>query len=364
MGNSNKKMKVAVGLSGGVDSSVAAALLVEKGFEIFGITMEIYDGSLIIQESNKHACYGPGEEEDVAVAASVCRKLNIPFHTVDLKSEYQSHVLEYFRSEYRLGRTPNPCVRCNQMLKFGFMLEKAKKAGLEFDYFATGHYARTTDVDGITVLKKAIDLSKDQTYFIHGLTSDQLANCMFPLGEYTKPEVRKIAASLGLETADRMESQDFVSGGDYSILFADGDQKPGDIVDQSGMVLGRHDGIVHYTIGQRRGLGIASDRPLYVVKIDAEKNRIVVSDRDDIFNEGLVATDWTLRPGFKSDFPFQAMAKIRLTHKETEATVNTMENDRLKVLFETPQMSVTPGQSIVFYIDDMVVGGGIIEMPL
>ena len=364
MGSDKIRKKVAVGLSGGVDSSVAAALLVEQGYDVFGLTMEIYDGSLIIQESAKHACYGPGEEEDVAMAEAVCRKLNIPYHTVDLKSEYQSRVLDYVRSEYRLGRTPNPCVRCNQMLKFGFMLERAKEAGLTFDYFATGHYARIVEIDGHTYLKRAVDLSKDQTYFIHGLSSDQLACCLFPLGGITKPEVRKIASSMGLVTANRTESQDFVSGGDYSILFERDDNRPGDIVDQNGKVLGQHKGIVHYTIGQRRGLGIASDHPLYVVRIDTAKNHIVVSDRGDIFAEGLIATDYQLNSGFKPAYPFQAKVKIRLAHQEAEAEIFKLEDKRLKMLFKEPQMSVTPGQSVVIYQDDLVVGGGIIDKHL
>ena len=364
MGNSHNKIKVAVGLSGGVDSSVAAALLVEQGYDVFGLTMEIYDGSVLIQEGSKHACYGPGEEDDVAMASSVCEKLKIPYHTVDLKSEYRSHVLDYFRNEYLNGRTPNPCVRCNKELKFGFMLDRAREAGLVFDYLATGHYARIDEVDGHFYLKKAVDLSKDQTYFIHGLSPEQLSRCFFPLGDFTKTEVRKMAASLGLATANRVESQDFVSGGDYSILFNDSDQKPGDIVDQNGKVLGQHEGIVHYTIGQRRGLGIASDQPLYVTKIDASKNQIVVSEKSDIFADGLIATDCQLNPGLKPEFPFQALVKIRLTHTETEAQINRLENNRLKITFDTPQMSVTPGQSVVFYSDDRVIGCGIIEQPI
>jgi len=364
MGNSHNKIKVAVGLSGGVDSSVAAALLVEQGYDVFGLTMEIYDGSVLIEEGIKHACYGPGEEDDVAMASSVCKSLKIPYHTVDLKAEYRSHVLDYFRSEYLLGRTPNPCVRCNQELKFGFMLDRAREAGLVFDYFATGHYARIDEVDGHFYLKKAVDLSKDQTYFIHGLSPEQLSRCLFPLGDFKKPEVRKIAASLDLETAHRIESQDFVSGGDYSILFNDSDQKPGDIVDQKGELLGKHEGIIHYTIGQRRGLGIASSQPLYVIKIDAAKNQIVVSEKSDIFADGLIATDCQMNPGLKPKFPFQAMVKIRLTHTETEAQIDKLENGRLKMMFDTPQMSVTPGQSVVLYHDDRVVGGGIIEKPI
>lgn len=346
-------------MSGGVDSSVAAALLQKEGYNIFGLTMEIYDGSLALEESAKHACFGPGEKEDVASAATVCKKLHIPFHTIDLRQEYKSHVINYFRQEYLEGRTPNPCVVCNQRLKFGFLLQKAQKAGLDFEYFATGHYAQIAESGNRFLLKKAADRTKDQTYFLYGLNPEQLSRTLFPVGGHTKEQIRKIARSLGLGSADRMESQDFIDGGDYSLLFHKEEIKKGDIVDEDGRVLGQHRGIIYYTIGQRRGLGIASHSPLYISKIDAAKNRIVVSHRENM-SKGLLATDVNFIAVDRIDRPFEIKAKIRLKHKAADATVFPPEGEKIRVLFKEPQMSVTPGQSAVLYTDDMVLGGGII----
>jgi len=357
-------IKVAVGLSGGVDSSIAAALLKEKGYDVIGITMKTFDASMPVTDSAKHSCYGPGEEEDVKAAAAVCKKFGIPFHVIDLKEEFRNHVIDYFRREYLAGRTPNPCVVCNHRLKFGFLLEKTKEAGVDFQLFATGHYAQILESGGRFLLKRAADLSKDQTYFLYTLTPDQLSHTLFPVGEYTKRQVRELARSLGLETADRPESQDFVSGTDYSSLFYEEEVKEGDIVDEKGNTLGKHRGIIHYTVGQRRGLGIASDRPLYVLKIDAQNNRIVVSDRENLFSEGLVAANLNLIAVERLDRPYKVKAKIRLKHKEADATVFPHEKNKAKILFDDPQMSVTPGQSAVFYSDDIVFGGGIIEQAL
>ncbi len=360
----NNKIKVAVGLSGGVDSSVAAALLQKQDYAVCGITMEIYDDTLGVDESAKHACYGPGEKEDVESAAAICRKLKIPFHTIDLRQEYQNHVIQYFRNEYLGGKTPNPCVVCNQKLKFGFLLEKARQAGLEIDYFATGHYARIEKAGGRFLLKRAADGSKDQTYFLYGLTQQQLARTLLPLGDHAKQQVREIARSLGLQTADREESQDFIDGGDYSILFAENEIKAGDIVDEAGQVLGKHRGIIHYTIGQRRGLGIASDRPLYVRRIDAAHNRIIVSEQEYL-SKGLVATDLNLISVDRIEKPLNdVQVKIRLRHKAAEATVYPPEGNQTQILFNDPQMSVTPGQSAVIYAGDTVLGGGIISAAL
>ena len=361
---SNDRAKVAVGMSGGVDSSVAAALLKNKGYDVIGITMEIFDGSVAVKESHKHACYGPGEKEDVDKAASVCQQIGIPFHVIDLKKEYRNHVLDYFRDEYLKGRTPNPCVVCNKKLKFGFLLEKAKEAGIIFEAFATGHYAEIAESGGRHLLKKAVDLSKDQTYFLYTLTSEELSRTLFPLGGFTKKQVRETAQSLGLETAEEPESQDFIAGGDYASLFTEEEVKEGDIVDDKGNHLGKHRGIIHYTIGQRRGLGVAAPQPLYVVKIDAENNRVVVSDRKQVFSEGLIATDLNLITVERLDKPHKIKSKIRLNHKETAATIFPHEKDMARVLFDEPQMSVTPGQSVVLYEDNFVFGGGIIEQAL
>jgi tRNA-specific 2-thiouridylase len=358
-----KKLKVAVGLSGGVDSSVAAALLCQQDYEVYGITMEIYDGSVQLDESAKHACYGPGEKEDVESAAAICEKLKIPFQAIDLRQEYKTHVIDYFRNEYLEGKTPNPCVVCNQKLKFGFLLEKARQAGCDFDYFATGHYARIVKSGNRFLLKRATDRLKDQTYFLYGLMPQQLARSLFPVGDHTKQQVREMARALGLETADREESQDFIDGGDYSILFSEDEINAGEIVDENGRVLGEHRGIIHYTIGQRRGLGIASHQPLYVSQIDAANNRIVVSPHEHR-SKGLVATDLNLIAVDRIERPLDVQVKIRLRHKETAATVYPAVGDQTRILFEKPQMSVTPGQSAVIYAEDTVLGGGIITAAL
>ena len=360
----NNRLKVAVGMSGGVDSSVAAALLQEKGYDVVGITMEIFDGPISQKENELHACYGPGEKEDVQAADSVCKKLDIPFYAIDLRKEYKNHVIDYFRKEYLSGRTPNPCIVCNQKLKFSFLLEKAKEAGIEFGFFATGHYAQIVKSKSSYLLKKAADLSKDQTYFLYRLTPEQLSHTLFPLGIYTKQKVRELARSFGLETADRSESQDFIAGGDYSLFFNTEEVREGDIVDEKGNVLGNHRGIIYYTVGQRRGLGIASPKPLYVLKIDSENNRIVVGDKENLLSIGLIATELNLIGIEKLNHSYEVKTKIRLKHKECDATLFPHEKDKAKILFTEPQKSVAPGQSVVFYKNDIVMGGGIIEQAL
>ncbi len=359
-----RNVKVAVGLSGGVDSSIAAALLKEAGHEVIGVSMLTFDNSMPVTESERHACYGPGEEEDVKSAASVCLKLGIPFHAIDLREEFRNHVINYFRREYLEGRTPNPCIVCNHKLKFGFLLEKTKGMGIDFDFFATGHYAQIAESEGRFLLKRAADLSKDQTYFLYALTQEQLSHTLFPLGGYTKPKVREMARALGLETANRPESQDFISGMNYASLFCEEEVKEGDIVDEAGKTLGTHRGIIHYTVGQRKGLGISSSRPLYVLKIDAQRNRIVVSDRKNLFSDGLIAADLNLIAVDQLEKPHKVKAKIRLQHKESAATLFPHENKRAKIVFDKPQMSVSPGQAAVFYSDDIVFGGGVIEEAL
>ena len=361
---SGSRKTVMVGLSGGVDSSVAAYLLKEQGYVVVGATMEIFNAALPFHASGKDACYGPGEKEDVASAASVCRRLKIPFHTIDLKEEYQSFVLDYFRREYLDGRTPNPCIVCNQKVKFGFLLEKASAAGIRFDAFATGHYARVQKSGAHYLLKKAVDALKDQTYFLYGLSQKQLSRTLFPLGELRKQEVREIAFSIGLDTAGRAESQDFIAGGDYSPLFKPGEIRPGDIVDETGKVLGRHPGIVYYTVGQRRGLGIASRHRLFVRQIDPDNNRIVVSEKEQLYAKRLIAAQLNLIGMEKLEESCRVTAKIRLRHPGAEATVYPHGNDTIELAFDRPQESVTPGQSVVFYRDDLVLGGGVIQQAL
>ncbi|MFH1953032.1 MAG: tRNA 2-thiouridine(34) synthase MnmA [Pseudomonadota bacterium] len=359
-----KKAKVVVGLSGGVDSSLAAAILKQEGYDVVGTTMMIFDGSPAVKKSEKHGCYGPGEKEDVEMADSVCKKLGIPLHVVDLRKEYGRYVLDYFRREYLAGKTPNPCIVCNQVVKFGFLLEKVRQAGIYFDYFATGHYAQIERSKERFFLKRAIDVSKDQTYFLYTLSQEQLSRTLFPVGGYTKKTVREMARFLGLETAARPESQDFVSSGGYTSLFSDQVVKEGDIVDVDGNILGRHRGIIYYTVGQRRGLGISSERPFYVTKLEAQGNRVVVGEREGLFSDSLTTTNLNLIAIDRLDRPYKVKAKIRLKHKEADATVFPLRHGRAKIVFNRPQMSVTPGQSAVLYSGDMVFGGGIIERAI
>lgn len=359
-----KRKKVAVGLSGGVDSSVAAVLLKEEGYEVIGLSMAIFDGPEDMVRPERDSCYGPNEKEDIERAAAVCEKLGVPFHAIDLKKEYTRHVINYFRNEYLAGRTPNPCIVCNAKLKFGFLLEKARNAGIEFDLFATGHYARMEASGDRILLKKAKDLSKDQSYFLYALTPQQLSQTLFPLGPYKKAQVRSMARSFGLETADRPESQDFMACGDYSHLFKKEELKEGDIVDGQDHIIGRHRGIIHYTVGQRRGLRLSSISPLYVRTIDAKRNRIIVSPKEDLWTDTLIAADVNFVHTGRLERPFRVKARIRLKHKEAPATIHPYENNRVKVQFEERQLAVTPGQSVVFYSEDVVLGGGVIEKAL
>ena len=356
--------RIAVGMSGGVDSSVAAALLKDEGHEVVGIAMEIFDGSPMAIPGQKHGCYGPDEKEDMELAGAVCKRLGIPFHVMDLREEYRKHVLEYFRREYLAGRTPNPCVTCNRKIKFGFLLEKARQAGIDFSMFATGHYARIVRAGPFPFLAKAVDHAKDQSYFLYALKPEQLAETQFPLGGLTKVKVRQIAREKGLDTADRAESQDFMGDGDYEGLFEAGEMQGGDIVDEAGNLLGTHDGIIRYTIGQRRGLGIAAPKPLYVMNIEPERNRLVVGEKERLFSEGLVATGVNLTGVKMQELPFRAKVRIRLKHDPAGSTLYPNGENSVKVVFDKPQVAVTPGQAAVFYLGDMVLGGGIIDTAI
>jgi tRNA-specific 2-thiouridylase len=375
------KRKVAVGLSGGVDSAVAAALLLEKGHEVLGITMKIWSGAISVPESAKQACYGPDEAEDVAACETLCSSLGIRYLAIDLTKEYEELVLDYFRREYRAGRTPNPCVICNSELKFGFLIEKAQALGLEFELFATGHYARISgDARGNPRLRAALDASKDQSYFLYRLGPDLLSRVLFPLGELSKAEVRDIARRHGLDAAEKPESQDFIAGGDYSPLFAAMPPEEGEIVDIEGRVLGRHRGLPYYTIGQRRGLGIGAGgsagaatgaepggnaEALYVIALDPERNRVIVGPSHGLFADGLIASDFRL---YSPDFgpsPRRGFAKIRRNHRPAACTFSPGEAGACTLRFDESQRALAPGQSVVVYDEaGFVQGGGIIESAI
>ena len=382
----NNKIRIAVGLSGGVDSAVAAALLVEQGYEVLGVTMKIWSGSVTLPAGAKQACYGPDEAEDVAACERLCSQLGIEYLSFDLTKEYEKKVLEYFRREYRTGRTPNPCIVCNSELKFGFLIERAGGLARGIDKFATGHYARIApDASGRARLRSARDEAKDQSYFLYRLGTELLSRVIFPLGELTKPEVRDRARHFGLALAEKPESQDFIAGGDYSPLFADKPPESGDIVDTDGRILGRHRGLPYYTIGQRKGLGIGAAaeaggqaEPLYVLALDSGRNRVIVGPNRGLFAEGLRASGFTFHgpagPELAAGEPaaaerpprsYRGHAKIRQNHRPVPCSFTPGAAGNCLVSFDASQRAIAPGQSVVIYDDGgYVLGGGIIEEAL
>ena len=353
-------MKILVGLSGGVDSSTAALILKQQGHEVIGATMSIWgkDG-MALKSGHKNACYGPDEKEDIEEARRIAEQIGIPYYVFDCVEQYEQIVLENFKSEYIQGRTPNPCIWCNALVKFGVLPQIAKANGLEFDKFATGHYARVEEKDGRYLLKRGIAPHKDQSYFLYRLKQEQLSNILLPLGGYTKEEIRKIARDNGLDVAEKADSQDFYDG-DYNELLGV-KEKEGNIVDTNGKVLGQHKGIWNYTIGQRKGLGVSSTEPLYVLSLNKDTNEVVVGPADKTFKKTLYATNlnWIAVDGLKEER--QALAKIRSTQEPTPVLLTPNGDGGVKVTFEDMQKSIAIGQSAVFYDGDTVLGGGVIE---
>jgi len=352
-------------MSGGVDSSVAAALLLRDGFDVAGVTMQTYSGEMGETSLGGHGCYGPGEQEELDQAREVAAQLGIPHHVVDVREIYRREVVDYYCSEYQAGRTPNPCVRCNRTVKFGALLEQSRAAGILFDRFATGHYVRThyDEERARHCLSRGTDPKKDQSYFLSALRQEQLAQAIFPLGSMNKPEVRDLAASFGLTVAEQPESQDFADGL-HEAFFEEGDTSPGPIVDLQGREVGSHRGIQFYTVGQRRGLGVSAPTPLYVTAIDAATNRITVGPKSAVMGWGLSASalNWVSIPAPTG--PFGALARIRYQHKPAVATVRPLAGGNVEVRFEEPQLAITPGQVVVLYDGDLLLGGGTIEGEL
>ena len=353
-------MKFIVGLSGGVDSTITAYLLKKEGHEVIGITMKIWDDSF--KSSNKKsACFGPDEIKDIEETKKIAKDLGIPFHIIDLSKEYINNIISYFKSEYISGKTPNPCIKCNQMIKFYYLLEKAKESGITYDYFATGHYAKVEFNNKLHryILKKGIDKVKDQSYFLALLKQEQLSQIQFPLGDYKKQEIKKISSQIGLKLHEKKESQDFYSG-DYIELLGN-IPDIGDIVNKDGKVLGRHKGICFYTIGQRKGLGISYKEPLYVTEIDPLNNKIIVGTEQELYKKELIVKDLNWVSINELNKELKVKARIRYMHKEDNAIIIPYERDKVKVKFEKSQRAIAPGQFAVFYDEDIVVGGGFID---
>ena len=358
-------MKILVGMSGGVDSSVTACVLKKQGHEVIGATMSIWDKKTKFSGSKEtDSCFSPHEEQDIAAAQEICKKLDIPYYVIDCSARYKQMVLENFKSEYKAGRTPNPCIMCNSYIKFNALPETAAKQGLVFDKFATGHYAQImfNQQSKRYEIKRGFDKNKDQSYFLYRLSQEQLAKILMPLGTYSKHEVRKMAADFGLSVSDKPDSQDFYSGDINDIL--QNEIKIGNFITTDGRILGQHEGIWNYTVGQRRGMGIAAERPLYVLGFNKDKNEVIVGFEEECEHSGLIAGN--LNWSALSEMPEQleCEAKIRSAQQPSAVKVLPIANNRIEVYFYNKQKAVAPGQSVVLYKDDVILGGGIIEQSI
>jgi tRNA-specific 2-thiouridylase len=360
MNTTPAKTRVLLGMSGGVDSSVAACLLKEQGYDVIGVTMKVWPQDCVSRAEDK--CCGP---QAVADARGVAHALGIPHYVVDEAGEFERMVIDYFTSEYRAGRTPNPCVMCNEKLKFGNLLTKARALGAT--HIATGHYARIErDAGGRAALFKAVDSKKDQSYFLFSLRQEQLASSLFPLGGLTKTETRAIAKKRGLKTYDKEDSQEicFVPGNDYTAFLkshlGEKDFHPGGIYFKDGARIGDHEGIEFYTVGQRKGLGGGHGRPVYVIDIDPAQQRVIVGDYDDLLRHDcyLAQTNWG---DTAFNCPVEITTKIRYNYPEVRAVVHPLPGHRARLEFAEPQRAVSPGQAAVCYLGDRVLGGGWIE---
>ena len=352
--------RVAMAMSGGVDSSVAAALLKEQGHEVIGLHMKLYHGPE--NESRQKSCCSLDEAID---ARSACHRLDIPFYVLDYKKEFRETVIDYFISEYSNGQTPNPCVMCNKKIKSDLLLKKVDE--LDCDYLATGHYAKVYDnpENGRLQLARPKDLRKDQTYFLYGIPAYELSRLMFPLAEIIKPEVRKIAGKLNLSAAKKPDSQEicFVPKDYRNFLKQEmkTPPKPGEFISVSGEVLGEHTGLPFYTIGQRRGLGLSDTTPYYVIKINKIQNRIILGKEADLFSRTIHVSSVNWVSITAPEKPLRVYTKLRYAHRGASATVFPTARNQVRVEFDSPERSVTPGQAAVFYQDDVLLGGGSID---
>lgn len=356
------KKKVAVGMSGGVDSSVAAYLLKEQGFDVIGVTMQIWQDEEPLAMAENGGCCGLSAVDD---ARRVADRLDIPYYVLNFKREFKDKVIDYFIDEYIHARTPNPCIACNRYVKWEALLNRAVELGC--DYIATGHYARVCRLDnGRFALQKSAAVRKDQTYALYNLTQEQLSRTLMPVGEYDKEQIRKMAEEIGLSVAGKPDSQEicFIPDNDYaSYIEKETGQTflEGDFVDAGGKVLGRHKGIIHYTVGQRKGLGLSLGAPAFVTELRPETNEVVIGTNEDTFHDRLLAdrVNWMSIPELQGER--RVTAKIRYSHQGAPCIIRMTGEDEVECRFDEPVRAITPGQAVVFYDGDIVVGGGTIR---
>lgn len=358
--------RVLIAMSGGVDSSVAALLAQRSGYDCMGVLLKLFDGEDGEDSRGERACCSL---ESAEAARSVANRLGMPFYVFNFSEDFRREVVERFVRAYQQGETPNPCIDCNRFVKLGKLFRRAAELGC--DYVATGHYAQVgrDPESGRWVLRKGLDESKDQSYFLYNLNQEQLSRLLLPLGGLTKPQVRALAEEAGFGNAHRQESQDicFVPDGDYAGFiqrYTKNQAPPGDFVGTSGQVYGRHKGIIRYTVGQRKGLGLSFPQPMYVCGIDPEKNQVVLGEDRELFSSRLTARDLNLIAVEEISRPMRVNAKVRYRHKEQPATVVQTGPDEMEVRFDQPQRAVTKGQAVVLYQGDAVVGGGAISAAL
>lgn len=356
----NEKPRVVVAMSGGVDSSVAAALLVQEGYDVIGMMMRLWSEPARGGNAPLNRCCTPDQMAD---ARRVAGALDIPFYVADVQDYFRRSIVQFFIDEHERGRTPNPCIECNRQIRFSYLLDRAR--ALEADYLATGHYARVRRQEGSSQLLKAVDSKKDQSYVLHVLGQEELAQVLFPVGEFRKEEIRAMAAQLKLPVAQKKESMDlcFLGDGDYRRFLrehATNDASSGPILGQDGALLGQHEGLAYYTIGQRKGLGISAGEPLYVLYKDTERNALIVGSREELGQSQLFARDVNWIAGNPPDGPLLASVKIRYKATAVLAEVHPLPDRRARVIFEEPVMGATPGQGVVFFDGDVCLGGGLI----
>jgi tRNA-specific 2-thiouridylase len=356
----NMNKKVVIGMSGGVDSSVAAYLLKQQGYDVIGVTMQVWQEDEEYEAAEGGCCSLSAVED----ARRVAYKLDIPFYVMNFKDIFKKNVIDYFIDEYMEGRTPNPCVACNKFIKFDALLKKAMELGA--DYVATGHYAVVEKHDNRYVLRRSEDDKKDQTYALYNLTQFQLEHTLMPCGTYKKDKIREIAKEIGLLVHNKKDSEEicFIPDNDHGAYIkkqVPHKVKEGNFVDKKGNILGRHKGIVYYTIGQRKGLGIAFGIPMYVTDINPLRNEVVLGSESDIFKTELIAKDINFIPFDSLQGTMEIQSKVRYSGKASRAWITPLENGRVKVKFENKQRAITKGQSVVFYNEDLLIGGGIID---